>query len=165
MTRGNQSGWGTAQDTQAWAKTGTGTDAISSNTATIANTTGNVYEVLGSRTATDQEAVVQVQLSASAMQDGIVLRYTNNSNYYKLALSTTSLSIIKNVGSGETTLATAAGTYSVGTWFYLRFRVTGQGPVNLYGKAWLGDGTTVEPGVSNGVMSSTAPMWTVQATD
>ena len=165
MVRANQSGWGTAFDTQVWTKTGTGTDAIASNTGTIANTTGNVFEVLGSNTATDQEATVQIQLSASTIQGGIALRYVSSTKYYKLALSTTGLSIVKNTGSGESTLATTAGTYATGTWYWLRFRVVGSGPVSLYGKAWLGDGSTVEPGVSNGIMSSTSPQWTVLATD
>lgn len=165
MTRANAGSWGTAQDGQAWNKTGTGTVAISSNTATITNTTGDVDEQIGSTTATDQEATVQVKLSASTVNDGIKLRYSNATNYYKLALSTTGLSIVKNTGGGESTLATTAGTYSTNTLYWLRFRCVGQGPVNLSGKVWLADGNTIEPGVSAGVMSSTSPQWTVTASD
>ena len=165
FTRANGSVWGTADDTQTWVKSGTGTVAISSNTATISNTTGDVDELLGSRTATDQEDTFLVKISNSATSAGTKLRYTSSTKYYKLALSTTGLSIIKNTGSGESTLATTAGTYLVNTWYYLRFRVVGSGPINLYGKVWLGDGSTIEPGIVNGVISPLTPMWTVQATD
>src|SRR6185312_7231729 len=94
----NQSGWGTAFDGQAWAKTGIGTDAIASNEATITNTTGDVHEVLGSRTATDEEGTCRFSLSASTISGGMELRYVDANNFYRLSISTTTISIIKRSG-------------------------------------------------------------------
>lgn len=163
FTRANQSGLGTASNGLTWTKTGTGTDAISGNTAQISNTTGDVFETQGSTTNTDMDVTIPLQLSAGTMQAGMVLRYTNANNYYLLAASTTGLAIIKNTGGGKVTLATTPVTLSTGTGYYLRFRVVGQGPVSLQGKVWQQG--TLEPGIVNGVLSPITPMWTVTASD
>lgn len=164
MVRANQSHWGTAFDGQTWALTGTATDAIASNEATLVNTTGDAHEVLGSTNLwADQEATVRVKLSASTISAGIELRYGSSSAYYRLTLSTTAISIVRNVGSGNSTLATTAITASTGIYYRLRFRIQGSGPANLSGKFWA-DGT-LEPGVSAGVMSATSPGWNVTYTD
>jgi len=161
--RGNQSGWGTAQDTQTWVKTGTGTDAIASNEATITNTTGDVHMVLGSRTGTDMETTVREQLSASTIQGGPEVRYVDANNFYRLAVSTTGVSIIKKIGGVATTLSTAVAVIPTGTYYYARFRVIGSWPAQLFGKVWVAG--SLEPGVSNGVMSPTTPQWSVVAND
>lgn len=163
MIRANQSGWGTAFDGQTWSKVGVATDSISSNEALLSNTTGDVHEVLGSRTFNDEDGTVRFSLSNNSIHGGMELRYTNSSNYYRLDCSTSSISIIKNVGGGNTTLATTSLSLSTGTFYRMRFRVINQGPVLLYGKIWL-DGT-LEPGVVNGIFSSTNPMWTIQGSD
>lgn len=163
ITRTVGSGWGTAFDGQAWTQVGTGTTQVSSNEETIANTSGDVHMVLGSRTYTDEEGTMRFALSAATISVGMELRYTNANNYYRLAASTTALSIIKNTGGGNTTLATATVALSTGTFYWMRFRVVGSGPALLYGKVWAD--STLEPGVSLGVMSAANPQWTVTASD
>src|SRR5579859_448081 len=163
MVRTNQSGWGTAFDGQSWVKVGTGTDAIASNEGTIANTTGDVHEVLGSRTWTDEDATVRFQLSTVTITGGEELRYTDVNNYYRLAVSTTTISLIKVSQGVSFTLATVSASLTTNTSYRMRFRVVGSNPVNLYGKVWL-DGT-LEPGVVAGVPSTTNHLWTITATD
>ncbi len=154
-TRANQSGLGTSTDGQTYTQVGTGTTAIASNEATISNTTGDVHEVLGSHTLTDQEATVRFSLSASTISGGVDLRYQDANDFYRLAVSTTTVSLIKVSGGVSITLASVSMAISIATFYRLRFRVVGSGasaPVNLYGNAWL-DGTT-EP-----------TTWTITAID
>lgn len=138
MLRSNSSGnWGTAFDSQTYTKTGTGTVNLNSNEGQIINTTGDVHMQLGSRTWTDEEGTVRFQLSASTISGGLELRYVDANNYYRLSASTTALAIIQNRSGVLTTLATTAVTLSTGTWYRMRFRCIGNGPVLMYGRVWL----------------------------
>jgi len=137
ITRTVGSGWGTAFDTQAWAQVGTGTTAVASGEETIANTTGDVHMVLGSRTWTDEDGTCRFSLSASTISAGIELRYQNTSNFYRLSANTTSLSIIKVAGGVSTVLTSATVALSTGNYYYLRFRVVGANPAFLYGRVWV----------------------------
>ncbi len=163
ITRTVGSGWGNAFDGQAWTQVGTATTAVATGKETITNTTGDVHMVIGSHTAGDQESTDRVQISASTISAGLELRYTDNNNYYRLSINTTSITLTKKSVGTTSTLATQAATYATGTNYRMRFRVTGSNPVTLQGKVWL-DGT-LEPGVSNGVMSASSPQWTISATD
>lgn len=146
------SGWGNTSQVEAYSQVGTATTATTGSEATIANTTGDCHMVPVSPTGTDEEGTVRFQLSANTISAGIELRYTNASNYYRLAASTTSLAIVKNTGGGNTTLASSAVILLTSTNYHLRFRVTGAGPVTLLGRVWQ-DGTP-EP-----------TTWTVTASD
>ena len=136
ITRTVGSGWGTAFDSQTWAQVGTGTTSVGSGEETIANTTGDVHMVLGSRTWTDEDGTCRFSLSASTISAGIELRYQNTSNFYRLSANTTSLSIIKVAGGVTTVLTTATIALSTGVYYYLRFRVVGANPAFLYGRVW-----------------------------
>jgi len=141
MDRANQSpGLGTSDDGQTYTKVGTGTDAISGGEATITNTTGSMYERLGSKVAGDSEDSTRFSLSASTMTAGIVLRYVDSGNWYRLQATTTALSIVRDSNGVQTTLATATISLVAGTYYRMRFRVVGQLPAILSGRTWL-DGT------------------------
>ncbi len=141
MDRANQSpGLGTSDDGQTYTKVGTGTDAISGGEATITNTTGSMYERLGSKVAGDSEDSTRFSLSASTMTAGIVLRYVDSGNWYLLQATTTALSIVRDSNGVQTTLATATISLVAGTYYRMRFRVVGQLPAILSGRTWL-DGT------------------------
>lgn len=147
------SGFGVASDLQTYSQVGTATTALAtSGEATITNTSGDVHLRLGSKTAGDQEATVRFALSAATISAGVELRYSSSSVYYRLAATTSSLSISKNTGGGPLTLATTALTITAGTFYRLRFRVTGVLPVSLQGRVWP-DGTAEPAG------------WTVIALD
>jgi len=136
MDRANQSGLGTADDGQTYTKVGTGTDAISSNEATVTNTTGDVYEKLGGKTAGDSEDSTRFQLSASTMKAGVMLRYTDANNWYALVATTTTLTLVKSRNGVQTTLATATVSLSVATYYRMRLRAVGYFPVQLSGRFW-----------------------------
>jgi hypothetical protein len=143
--RANQAGFGTASDGQTWVKSGTGTDAVASNALTITNTTGDVHEVIGVRTWTDEDVSIHFQFSASTMTPGIELRYIDVNNHCRLSVTTTAITITR-VSYGITmVLNTAVVALSINTLYRMRFRVAGTYPVNFYGKVWLGDGSTAEP--------------------
>lgn len=136
MDRANQSGLGTADDGQTYTKVGTGTDAISGTEATVTNTTGDVYERLGSKTAGDSEDSTRFSLSASTMKAGVMLRYVDANNWYALVATTTTLSIVKCAYGIQTTLATATVSLSVATFYRMRLRAAGFFPVHLSGRSW-----------------------------
>lgn len=161
--RANQAGWGTAQDGQAWAKTGTGTDAVSSNALTISNTTGDVFERLGSRTGTDLDETVSFTLSASTMTAGMALRYVDANNCYLLKVSTAAVSIIKKIAGVSTTLATVSVSISTNTQYWMRFRVVGSNPVALYGNVWAKG--VLEPTIDATTYKWNDNNWTIQVSD
>jgi hypothetical protein len=137
VDRANQSGFGTASDSQVWTPTGTATAAVASNKLTITNTTGDFFERLGLRTDDDMDMTVPFTLSASTMTGGMTLRYVDTNNYYKLQASTTSIDIVKKVAGVSYTLVSVASTLTINTQYYMRFRVVNQMPVDLYGRIWL----------------------------
>jgi len=150
MDRANQSGLGTADDGQTYTKVGTGTDAIASNEATITNTTGDLFERLGSKTAGDSEDSTRFQLSVSTISAGIVLRYVDSNNWCLLKVTTTALAIIMCLAGTQYILATVSVSLLTVTWYRMRFRIAGNGPTNFYGRVWTD--MTVEP-----------PAWNVTA--
>jgi hypothetical protein len=159
VTRANQSLWGTAYDGQSWVKVGTCTDAINNKELTITNTTGDVHEVLGSRTWTDEDGTVRFSLSAATISAGIELRYSNVNNLYRFS-TTTTIATLTKVSSGFTTiLGTTPVTLTTGTYYRMRFRVTGSSPGNirLYGEIW--PDLTLEPLVTN------ANAWTLTGSE
>ena len=136
MDRANVAPPSAASDGQTYAKTGTGTDAISGNELTITNTTGDVYEKLGSKTAGDSEDSTRFSLSASTMAAGIMLRYVDANNWYLLKATTTLLSLVKNSAGVQSTLNSVAVTLTVGTFYRMRLRVVGELPAQLSGRTW-----------------------------
>ncbi len=150
MDRANQSGLGTADDGQTYTKVGTGTDAIASNEATITNTTGDLFERLGSKTAGDSEDSTRFQLSASTISAGIVLRYIDSNNWCLLKATTTTLAVIMCLSGTQYILATVSVSLLAATWYRMRFRIAGSGPTNFYGRVWT-------DGVAEGVP------WTITA--
>src|SRR6266700_1773870 len=143
MTRGNVSGsFGTGTDGQTYAITGTGTKALTSNKALITNTTGDVIAIYGTRVITDQEGRIRFSLSASTISAELFLRWIDNNNYYRLSVSTTTITITRKRNGTSSTLATASITLATSTVYRMTFRALGY-PTSLYGRVWA-DGT-LEP--------------------
>lgn len=151
------SGFGTGFDSQTYTKVGTGTTSLTSNEAQISNTTGDVHMVYGSRTWTDEDATDRFSLSASTISSGIELRYQDANNFYRLAASTTTITITKKSAGFTTLLATVPAPLATNAFFRMRFRVTGSSPVLLYGEVW--PDSTLEPIISG------SNNWTITATD
>jgi hypothetical protein len=147
FNRANQSGLGTTTDGQAYTQIGTGTVAISSNTGTITNTTGDVHMLPGSKTAGDEQAVTRFQISAATISAGLELRYVDANNFYRLKATQNSLIITSVITNVTRTLASATPTLALNTWYRMRFAVVGDGPINFYGRVWADNAT--EPATWN----------------
>lgn len=130
------SGFGTSTTGMTYTQTGTATTSLASNELQIVNTTGDVHMVAGGVSGTDEDGTVRFSLSASTISAGLELRY-GSSGFYRLAVSTTALTLIKKSGALSITLATASVSLTTSTFYFLRFRVTGSAPVLLYGRVWL----------------------------
>ena len=86
FTRANQSGWGTASDSETYTTLGsTPTLAITSNEGVISSTsTGDTYMQLGTASETDTLGNVRLAVTqTSAAYSGIFLRFTDANNWYR----------------------------------------------------------------------------------
>lgn len=146
------SGFGTSATGMTYTQNGTATTNLTSNELQILNTTGDVHMVAGSSTSTDEDAVTRFSLSISTISAGLELRYTDTNNFYRLSTSNTTITITKMLLGFSSTLQTTANALSTGTYYWMRFRVSGTYPVTLQGRIWA-DGTT-EP-----------TTWNITATD
>lgn len=157
MIRANQSGWGTAFDGQTWVKVGTGTDAISTDEATITNTTGDVHEILGNMTWINEDATVRFSLSASTIAAGVELRYIDSNNFYRLYVNATTINVVKVQGGVTFILKTGTVALSIGVYYRMRYRVVGStaGSTFHYGEVWPDQ--ILEPIISN------SNSWTILA--
>ncbi len=136
------SGWGVASNGQSYTQNGTGATDVNSNELQISNTTGDVVMSLPG-SGTDLEATVRLAISSSTMTAGINLRYVDANNYYRLQVSTTTVSIVGKNSGLAFTIASVPMTISINTYYHLRFNVAGSGPITFNGRVWA-DGS-VEP--------------------
>src|SRR5215469_785662 len=83
--RANQSGWGTASDSETWASVrGTPVVAIASNEGTFHASGGSSFSImrLGSQTSAGQEVLVRMKPGNTAKNQGTVARFVDNNNFY-----------------------------------------------------------------------------------
>lgn len=147
FARANQSGWGTASDTEVWSHPiGSNPLNISSNEGTISGGFSRDIMILGSATTTDCDGKIGVTKTSS---DGIwiVLRATDGNNHYAMSHSNDNsgnLQIDKVVGGSNTTLAQTSFSFTDGTPQWLRGQIIG---TTLKVKMWAQSGS--EPGAWN----------------
>jgi hypothetical protein len=163
ITRTVGSGWNPAFDGQSYTQVGTGATAVSGGEATITNTTGDVHMALGSRTWGDVDGTVRFAFSASTISAGIELRYVDANNFYRLQANTTTVSIIKRSLGVSLTLATVSVAIPINTYYYLRFRVVGSGPIALFGNVWQSG--ALEPTINVATGKWNDNLWTITASD
>ena len=142
--RTNQPLWGAASDGRNWEGDANALAAFSvtGTMGQIANGNGGLNAVIG-EASSDAEVLVQGTIdhyNGASVNLGVVLRWSDTNNWYKLLIDANTLSIIKRVNGVSSTLASipfhAQDTMS----YTLRFRVIG---AMLSGKAWLSN--TTEP--------------------
>lgn len=148
----DQQGWITASDGQSWQEGPIAKlplFAVRNNVGEIAGSQSKVTALLGPVSFdADVSAVASISsFRQSAVNIGIVLRYSSPNEWYKVHIDGTHLMLIRRDGSGTTTLASVPFSAQSNTLYTIRFRVTGR---LLEAKAWKG---TLEP------------TWMVQATD
>src|SRR6266568_2350337 len=142
--RANQSGWGTASDGNTWTQLrGTQTLSIASNEGVLTYPGNQTTGIMALSSGTQAAVEGLVRFSVSTLTDlaGIALRVQDANNFYSCVVGNTSQTITfrKDVASTFSTVGTAvAFTYTTGTFYWMRFRVSGS---DLYAKAWA-DGSS-----------------------
>lgn len=142
--RTDQPLWGMSSDGRTWAgDANTLTSfSITGTMGQIANGNGALNALLGP-TKRNAEVLVQGTINhyhGAAVNLGVVLRWTNTNNWYKLLIDANTLSILKRVNGVSSTLASIPFHAQDTNSYMLRFRAVG---AMLLGKAWLSN--TTEP--------------------
>jgi hypothetical protein len=154
FNRTTASGWGTADSGGAWTAVG----GAGSDYATVFSAAGGV----GTHTLTDVDVSRKTVISGScwdasqvvgiatdalatgaAIDAGVMLRYTDDDNYYYCILffdvdQSIGVAVVKRVGGAETTIVatTTTLTHTAGTFYLLRFVMPGDG-VTFQARVWL----------------------------
>ena len=142
--RTNQSLWGMSSDGRNWEGDANtlASFSITGAMGQIANGNGGLNALLGP-TSNDAEVLMQGSVNhfnGAAVNMGVVLRWTDTNNWYKLLIDANNLSIIKRVNGVSSTLTSIPFQAQDNTAYTLRFRIVG---AMLFGKAWLSN--TTEP--------------------
>lgn len=151
FTRANQSGWGTASDSEVWTQArGVQTLAIASNEGTVVfvtNTNTNVM-TLGTQTPGNCEVLARCSFGNTSDGFGCALHFIDSNDFYAAGmnfLSTNNFAIRKDKAGTFTTVANTSFTAAVNTFYWIRFNCTGSaGNWTLKAKIWQ-DGSG-EPG-------------------
>ncbi len=142
--RANQQLWGASSDGRNWEGDANTLTAFSIVGAMgqVVNGNGGLNAVLGPVNS-DAEVLIQGTINhynGASVNLGVVLRWNNANNWYKLLIDANSLSIIKRVNGVSSTLVFIPFHAQDNKSYMLRFRVIG---AMLSGKAWLSN--TTEP--------------------
>jgi len=141
--RTDQQLWGTASDGRQW-----GGDANTAPAFSVANAAGRIsngdgtYNAVLGTPSQDSEAVVNGSINqfTAGVNFGVVLRWTDDNNWYKALLDGTHLNVLKRVNGQTTTLKSIRFTAQTDRVYIVRFRAIG---AMLFAKAWRVD--QVEP--------------------
>jgi len=134
--RNDQSFWGMASDGRQWEG-----DANQQPAFSIANATGRIADDEGTFSALlgtvskDTEVITSASINtfANGANYGLVLRWSNDNNWYKAVLDGKHLSIIRRINGQTDTLKTMSLTMQARRPYKLRFRTIG---ALLLAKAW-----------------------------
>ncbi len=164
--RATSTGWGNTSDGQTWTLvSGAGTYAIGTGAYTISGssttygdggtlTATNALSVqyCGVKTTADFEQLVRVKIVNNVGSSiGLLGRGNGAGNtYYRCRLKSGNLDVLSVLNGTGTTIGTAAFTVTLGSYYWIRFRVTGS---TLKAKVWLADGT-LEPTAWNVTIAS-----------
>ena len=134
--RPNQQFWGTASDGQSWSG-----DAAKASAFAITNhagqVTGNssaIYDSVLGKPVADSEVLVSGSVSQLAAANmGVLLRWTDGNNLYKVFIDGTNLTALKKVNGVVSTLQSVPFTAKGGTSYSIRARVVG---TSITASAW-----------------------------
>lgn len=128
FTRANQSGWGTASDTEAWnvVQGNSANYSIVSNKGQIANTVATYSTLLGTGTINSGDHFARITPSASGDFAGFTFAYVNSSNYCYTEVVNSAVRIYKVVNGGAATIiGSASFSITGGTAYRHHLNVTG----------------------------------------
>ncbi len=135
--RQNQQLWGTASDGRTWEG-----DANKANAFSIANGAGQIANAQGTLNAllglpgTDMEVMASGSLNHfdnGNVNLGVVLRWTDDKDWYKALIDGTHVRLLKRVNGVTTTLATTPFQAQGGKMYSLRFQAIG---AMFFASAW-----------------------------
>lgn len=140
--RTDQPLWGIASDGRTWKGDANTLAAfsITAGTGTIINGQGGLNAVLGP-TGSNVEVVVQGTINhynGASVNFGVVLRWNDANNWYKLLIDAGTLTIIKRINGVSSTLVSIPFHAQDNATYTLRFRAIG---AMLFASAWQSDTT------------------------
>jgi hypothetical protein len=148
FTRSNQSGsWGTASGGGTWTTFASSpTLSISSNEGHVTGIATDFAAYLGSSTIADVDIVCRMNCGAyNNDAPGIYARVNGTGNWYRCMIGFGEIAFDKKVGGTFTgSFASATGTFTNSTYYWVRFRLQG---TTLQAKYWQTGNT--EPGTWN----------------
>jgi hypothetical protein len=135
--RQNQQFWGTASDGRTWEGDANkaGAFSIANGAGQIANAKGALNALLG-LAGTNMQVMVSGSLNRfnnGNVNLGVVLRWTDNNDWYKVLIDGTHVSLLKRVKGVTTTLATQPFQAQANTFYSLRFQAIG---AMLFARVW-----------------------------
>lgn len=139
--------WGTATDTRSWESDANSPNnqqvfSVTNMMGRIANGQGTLNAVLGPANS-NAELVMSGSLNHFAQGNvnlGVVLRWQDTNNWYKLLIDGTNIMLLKRVNGVTKQLATAPFPATGGKLYSLRFRIVG---AVLFARGW--SSTHAEP--------------------
>jgi hypothetical protein len=135
--RDNQVFWGASSDGRVWQG-----DANTRTAFSIVNAAGQIVHGQGTLnallgpTSSNAEVVAQGSMNeyvGTTVNFGVVLRWSNANNWYKLLLDARSITLIKRVQGVSSTLASLPFVARENVSYILRFRAVG---ATLFAKVW-----------------------------
>ena len=134
--RPNQQFWGVASDGQSWAG-----DAVKAPAFAIVNHSGQVignssaiYDSVLGKPVADSEVLVSGSVSSFADANlGVLLRWTDGNNLYKVFIDGTNLTVIKKVNGAISNLQSTPFVARNGASYTIRARVVG---TSIMARAW-----------------------------
>lgn len=133
--RPNQTHWGSASDGNVWGADAASSSvfSISSNSALATNPGGILAGTLGA-SATDAQVLTTGSINSFNGGDyGVILRYTNGTNWYKAYIDGSSLIIRRNLNGNNIVLVSTPFAATAGTSYTIKFQTVGTW---LLAKAW-----------------------------
>lgn len=138
--RQNQTLWGTSSDSNRWdADANNPNDqtifSIANQSGLIANGQGTFNALLGPAT-TDSDVTISAQINAFTgnVNLGVVLRWQDANNWYKVLIDGTRLRMLRNFQGATDTLGSVPFNAQGGRLYNLRFRALG---AMLLARVWL----------------------------
>ena len=134
--RPNQQFWGVASDGQSWAG-----DAVKAPVFAIVNHSGQVignssaiYDSVLGKPVADSEVLVSGSVSSFADANmGVLLRWTDSNNLYKVFIDGTNLTVLKKVNGAISNLQSTPFAAQNGASYTIRARVVG---TSIMARAW-----------------------------
>lgn len=134
--RPNQQFWGAASDGQSWAGDAAKAPAFAvvNHTGQVAGTASAIYDSVLGKPVADSEVLFSGSVShLAAANMGVLLRWTDGNNLYKVFIDGTNLTALKKVNGVVSSLQSVPFAAQDGISYSIRARVVG---TSIMARAW-----------------------------